>query len=161
MRYPPPPKKKHPTFTNRPRPASCIVRFKVCLRVAFLAVSGSCLTYNGSVVQHGELRSWSRTVGGVFDAWTFGRQDHSTLGTDAHLRTVHEQVAGATWTWEKKRISMLLCTRRSKAFNGAYANMAAKYSWQCKSSPPPPPRDGISPFLTCVLFKGKWTPAPF
>ena len=23
------------------------------------------------------------------------------------------------------------------------------------------PRDGNSPFLTCILFKGKWTPAPF
>ena len=43
--------------------------------------------------------------------------------------------------------------------NGAYANMAAKYGGQCKR--PPPPSDGNSPFLTCILFKGKWTPAPF
>ena len=43
------------------------------------------------------------------------------------------------------------------ACNGAYANMAAKYGGQCKR----PPRDGNSPFLTCINFKGKWTPAPF
>ena len=37
-------------------------------------------------------------------------------------------------------------------YNGAYADMAAKYSWQCKAPPPHThtPRDGISPFLTCI-----------
>ena len=59
----------------------------------------------------------------------------------------------------------------SGKLNGVFVNMAARF-WQllCGSPPPPPPPTHThtppdmtenSSFLPCILFKGKWTPAPF
>ena len=64
------------------------------------------------------------------------------------------------WEYEIKFHTKGFGQKSTKFF--AYENfflysMAAKCGRQCKR----PPRDGNSPFLTCILFKGKWTQRHF